>query len=167
MSACAFIGYQPRKQPFRTAPNEFAWTCKRLKQRIHIEALRLTDEGVRIFISGMARGVETWAAEVVLEIRDSLPARKIQLWTALPYDRHTAMWTDADRSRYQRVLDEADRIIHVGYEYTSECLETRNRYMLEASTHLIAVHDGRSGAIQNIIDCARDKGLKVTIIDPL
>ncbi len=62
---CAFTGYRPEKFFFGTDERHPA--CERLKRRLLDEALRLSEAGVGVFISGISRGVEIWAAEAVLE----------------------------------------------------------------------------------------------------
>ena len=162
--ACAFTGYRPHKLPFGN--DETSSACKQLKQRLFCETLRLTREGVHIFISGMARGVDTWAAETVLQIRDTLPARGIQLWAALPYDRQAAAWSAEEQKRYRDILSKANKVIHVGHAYTADCLQARNRFMVDSATHLLAVYDGKPGGTKNTIEYAQNKGLEIIIIKP-
>lgn len=114
----------------------------------------------------MARGVDTWAAEAVLQIKTVLPSRQIQLWAAIPYDRQAEAWSAAERDRYQSILKRADNVTYVGHEYTQDCLLDRNRYMVDSASHLIAVYDGQPGGTKSTIDYARGKGLDITIIEP-
>lgn len=164
MSVCAFTGYRPHKLPFGS--DEQHPGCEKLKQKLFCEILRLTREGVNVFISGMAQGVDTWAAEIVLQLKTTLPSRNIQLWAAIPYDKQSDAWSDAARERYQGILSRADRVEYVSHEYTRGCLQKRNRFIVDAATHLIAVYDGQPGGTQSTIEYARKKGLTITIIEP-
>ena len=164
IKACAFTGYRPHKLPF--GDNETHPACEQLKQRLFCEILRLTREDVKVFISGMARGVDTWAAETVLLIRDTVPARALRLWAAIPYDQQAAAWSEAEQARYHRILDQADKVEYINHAYTSQCLMERNRHMVDNATHLIAVYDGQPGGTRNTIEYARSKGLGITIIEP-
>ena len=164
MKACAFTGYRPHKLPF--GDNESDPACERLKQRIFCEILRLTREGVRVFISGMTRGVDTWAAEAVLQIRTVHPSRQIQLCAIIPHDRQSDAWSASERARYRGILASADKVTHVGREYTPGCLLKRNQYMVDNATHLIAVYDGQPGGTKHTIDYAQMKGLDITTIEP-
>lgn len=164
MRACAMTGYRPEKLPL--GGDEAREEIEAVKRRIFCEILRMTREGVSIFISGMARGVDMWAAETVLQIRDTLPDRHVQLWAAVPYDRQAASWKAADRERYARILERADRIEYIGHAYYSGCFHKRNRWMVEHATHLLAVYDGRPGGTQYTVNYARERGLNMTIIEP-
>ncbi len=53
---CAFTGHRPDKLPFGS--NEFHPTCLQLKKELFCEILRLTREGVTVFITGMCTGVD-------------------------------------------------------------------------------------------------------------
>lgn len=164
MKACAITGYRPEKLPF--GGDEAREEIDAVKRRIFCEILRMTREGVSIFISGMARGVDMWAAETVFQIRDTLPDRNVQLWAAIPYNRQAASWKDTDKERYARILERADRIEYISHAYYSGCFHKRNRWMVEHATHLLAVYDGKTGGTRYTVNYARDRGLNMTIIEP-
>lgn len=76
------------------------------------------------------------------------------------------MWPVADQRQYQGILAQADRVIHVGHEYTRASLQSHTHYILETVTHLVAVYDGKPGDIKQAIDYARGKGVEIIIIEP-
>lgn len=164
MSICAFTGYRPEKFPF--GDNEADPQCEQLKQKLFCEILRMTREGVNVFMSGMARGVDLWAAEAVLQIQNVKPSQKIELWAIVPYDRQPLAWSAKERARYQRILEQAARVEYISHDYYNGCLQKRNRYMVDHATHLLAVYDGQSGGTVSTIRYARKKGLEITIIEP-
>lgn len=164
MSICAFTGYRPEKFPF--GENEADPRCEQLKQELFCEILRMTREGVNVFMSGMARGVDLWAAEAVLQIQNVKPSQKIELWAIVPYDRQPLAWSAKERARYQRILEQAARVEYISHDYYNGCLQKRNRYMVDHATHLLAVYDGQPGGTASTIRYARKKGLEITIIEP-
>lgn len=164
MKACTISGYRPEKLPF--AGDETRQEIEAIKQRLFCEILRMTRAGINVFIAGMAKGVDTWAAETVLQIRDTLPERNVLLWAAIPYDRQAGSWKTADQERYARILDRADRIEYISHDYQPGCLQKRNRWMVEHATHLIAVYDGQPGGTHYTVNYARRRGLDITIIEP-
>ena len=164
MSICAFTGYRPEKFPF--GDNEADPRCEQLKQRIFCEILRMTRDGVSVFMSGMARGVDLWAAEAVLQIQNVKPSQKIELWAIVPYDRQPLPWSAKERARYQHILEQAARVEYISHDYYNGCLQKRNRYMVDHATHLLAVYDGQPGGTASTIRYARKKGLEITIIEP-
>lgn len=115
----------------------------------------------------MARGVDIWAAETVLSLKAILPSRNIKLWVAIPYDRQSLNWTVQEQARYQKILEKADKVEYVSHDYFNGCLQKRNRYMIDAASHLIAVYDGvQKGGTKYTIDYARKKGLEIIEIQP-
>ena len=164
MSVCAFTGYRPEKFPF--GDNEADPRCEQLKQKLFCEILRMTREGVIVFMSGMARGIDLWAAEAVLQIQNVKPSQKIELWAIVPYDRQPLAWSAKERARYQRILEQAAHVEYISHDYYNGCLQKRNRYMVDHATHLLAVYDGQPGGTASTIRYARKKGLEITIIEP-
>ena len=162
--SCAFTGYRPEK--FSFGYDEQHPDCEQIKQRLFCEALRLTREGVSVFISGASLGVDIWAAEAVLLIKNTFPSRNIKLWLAIPFDRQAASWSEADRKRYDELLQRADRVEYVSHDFFPGCYQKRNRWLVDNAGHLIAVYDGQPGGTQYTVNYAQRKGLEITIIDP-
>ena len=163
--ACAYTGHRPEKLSFGNDENDPR--CRKLKQRLMCETLHLIKSGVTTFIVGMARGVDIWAAETVLTLRDMMPDDNIQLWAAIPYDRQSLSWPPKDKARYNAILEQADKVEYISHDYYNGCLQKRNRYMVEQATHLIAVYDEKQGGGTGYtVNYARKKGLNITIIEP-
>ena len=97
---CCFTGHRPQDLGF--APGSAAETA--LKNRLAGETLRLiTEQNVRHFISGMALGVDTYAAQAVLKLKELYP--EITLECALPCKGQDRRWKKADRDEYASLLD--------------------------------------------------------------
>ena len=62
---CCFTGYRPEKldMPERAVKKLFESAIK-----------QAVEEGFYTFITGMARGVDMWAGEIVLKLKKHLPA---------------------------------------------------------------------------------------------
>ena len=167
MKTCAFIGHQPYNRTYKQILERDMYSiCEGLKKSLFCETLRLTREGVQVFMTGMDRCVDTWAAEAVIQIRDTMPSRGIQLWAVIPYDDRFSAWSREEQRQYKRILEKADKVIHIAHEYTPGCLEEHTRYMIDASTHLIAVYEESAINTRKKIEYARRKGLEITIIEP-
>ena len=117
-------------------------------------------------MTGMALGIDQWAAELVLMAKENRPNDGIELWCAIPYDKQAAAWTDKERARYHAILSRADRIEYVSHQYYDGCLLARNRFMIDNATHLIAVYDGQKGGTRYTVHYAEKKGLTMTILKP-
>lgn len=50
--------------------------------------------------------------------------------------------------------------------YVKGCMQKRNRYMVDATAHMIAVFSGSPGGTKSTIEYAQRKGLDIILLDP-
>ena len=116
-------------------------------------------DGKNVFISGMARGVDIWAAEIVLRLRNE--GQNLKLICASPYEGFERGWSHDWQQRYNAVLRSADLVRFIGPGYSRACFQIRNEWMVDHSALVIAVFNGQPGGTKNTIDYARQKGIRV------
>ena len=80
---CCFTGHRPEKLSCSEA-KVTSWLEKEIRQAIA--------DGFITFISGMARGVDIWASEIVLRLRDE--GKPIYLICASPFEGFERSWSD-------------------------------------------------------------------------
>lgn len=161
--ACCFTGHRPQNLPFRF--NEQDARCISLKQTLRREIERqITDCGVTHFISGMAIGVDMYAAEIVLDLKKRYP--QITLEAAIPCETQAAKWSSALRDRYFRIAELCDKETMLQRHYDAECMQKRNRYMVDNASVVIAVWDGTPSGTGKTVQYARDMGKALILIDP-
>ena len=120
------------------------------------------DEGHTDFITGMARGVDIWAAEVVLEMRESgMPVRLI---CTSPYAGFEKNWSEEWQYRYSTVLDKADLVLFICKRYSRSCFQIRNEWMVDHANRVIAVFNGEKGGTKNTIEYARARAVAISEI---
>ena len=160
---CAFTGHRPQNLPFGFNENDAR--CDRLKEllRFSIEKL-ITDKGVTTFISGMAIGVDTYAAEIVLEMKKKYP--NIKLEAVIPCETQAVKWSEKDRDRYFGIIEKCDTETLLQTKYTADCMQKRNKYMVDKSDYLIAVWDGKPSGTGKTVNYAKSKGKKIIRIIP-
>lgn len=154
---CCFTGHRPGKLPWRY--NESDPDCASLKARIADAVEAVFQSGVRHFICGMALGCDMYFAEAVAALRAEHP--DITLEAAVPYSGQSDGWSRADAGRYDRLIAECDLRTVVSPRYTSDCMQRRNEYMVDASSVIIAVYDGCSGGTLNTLRYALAQGLEI------
>jgi len=120
-------------------------------------------DGFQTFITGMARGVDIWAAEIVLRIRDE--GSPIHLIAASPYEGFENAWSPEWRSRYAAVIADADIARFISPGYDRGCFQRRNEWMVDRSARVIAVFNGEKGGTKNTIDYAERHRVPVVIIE--
>lgn len=163
-NTCCFTGHRPAKLPW--GYDEEWEDCVRLKLKLACEIEAMRQKGVTTFISGMAIGVDLWAAEIVLDLKRAYPDEQIELFAAIPYEGQANRWSVDYRERYFNTLAEADGDIILHEHYTKSCMHERNRFMVDNSAYMIAVFNGEKGGTANTVKYAESKGLNIVIINP-
>lgn len=128
----------------------------------------LINEGVIYFYSGGAFGFDLLAANEVLKLKAKFP--EIRLCLALPClpSEQTRMWNKEQRDLYMDTLAQADRTVILDKFYTSHCMFTRDRYMVDHSDICIAYKEfhHNQGGTAYTIDYAHRKNKKIfNIVD--
>ena len=159
----AFTGYRLQKMPFGF--HEDCELCADFKRRLRNSIEMMIFEGYSHFISGGALGMDMFAAEAVLQLREKYP--DVTLEIAIPFDDQSAKWAQEYRDREELIRQQADVITWVGHVYTSGSMFARNRYMVNSCSVLLAAYDGQPGGTAMTIDYARRNGKQVTIIRPV
>ena len=100
---CCFTGHRPEKLQ---APEGVVTAAleKEIRQAIA--------DGFNVFITGMARGVDIWAAEIMLRLQDAGEA--VRLICACPYQGFERGWKQSWQERYQAILSAADLVRFTG-----------------------------------------------------
>lgn len=164
MKTCAFTGHRPQKLPWQF--NEIDPNCQKLKQILNQQISQLVANGFTDFLSGMAQGTDTWAAEAVLHLRKKNPALKLHC--ILPCKTQAEKWPVSAQERYQTILAQADSIFYTSRDYHPNCMLERNRFMVEKASLLLAVYNGQahSGAGAAVRHAQR-LGRAIIIINPV
>ena len=107
-----------------------------VKSALRQEVVQAISEGYTHFISGFAAGVDLIFAEIVAELKREYP---ITLEAAIPYPGRM----NTPDAAFQRLIKCCDVVrVHADH-YHKGCYMNRNRYMVDSSTMVIAVSDGR------------------------
>ena len=162
--ACCFCGSSPRM--IHNEYNEHHPDCLRLKLLLAAEIEMMTKSGVTTFLTGMVQGPDMWCAELVLDLKTRSANKDILLIAYLPYEEQATRWSMEERERYFSVLSKTDDVITLQTRYSPDCMYKHKRRLIDASSHLIAVHDGGKGSSQYMIDYALQKGLYILSINP-
>jgi len=163
-NTCCFTGHRPQKLPW--GYDEEWEDCVKLKLKLACEIEAMRQKGVTTFISGMAIGVDMWAAEIVLDLKRAYPQDTIKLIAAIPFEGQANKWSNEYRERYFDILAQADQEVIFQEHYTKNCMHERNRYMVDNSAFMIAVYNGEKGGTANTLKYAESKGLNIVIINP-
>lgn len=150
----AFTGHRPDKLGGYKVPNP---TYNHVCQQIEKTLLELNPEKV---ISGMALGVDQWAAYISYKL-------KIPFLAAVPFERQYSAWPEKSRKTYNKLLDIASEVVIVSPGgYSSLKMQTRNEWMVNHCDKLIAVWNGSDGGTGNCVKYAKTINKEIIYIDP-
>ena len=151
----AVTGHRPKD-----LDNDYTYTSA-LSQQI-MKRMRLSIEHYKPSkcITGMALGVDTMWALMVLKCH-------IPLVCAIPCKNQDKMWPKESREIYKQILTFASETVYItDKEYTHECMQLRNVWMVENCDLLLGFHKGTPGGTANCIKYAKQIGKRNIIIDP-
>ena len=119
-------------------------------------------DGYTTFITGMGKGVDLWAGEIVCELRDT--DSRIRLVAANPYDGFGKGWPAEWNALRRKILENADYVENVCPGYHKGCFLVRDKWMVDHSSLVIAVFNGAPGGTKYTIDYAGKQGVKVRFV---
>lgn len=163
MKTCAFTGHRPQHLPF--GMNEDDERCVKLKEELKEQIINLIEaENVTHFITGMALGVDLYAAEIVLDLKARYPS--ITLESAIPCETQAVKWSMAQRERYYDIAAQCDKETMLQSHYSPDCMDKRNRYMVDHADYIIAVWDGKPSGTGKTVMYAQSKGKVIIKVNP-
>ena len=118
-------------------------------------------DGYKVFISGMAPGVDIWAAEIVLQLRDK--GADIKLICAIPFEGFEKRWPEWE-GRYNAIMEKADLVRFICKGNIRGVHQIRNVWMVDHSARVIAVFNGEKSGTKNTIDYANRVGVEIEYI---
>ena len=125
------------------------------------EIVRAVDGGYTRFLSGFARGADLYFAEIVAELKRDAPALRLE--AVLPYRNRL----NSQDPLFRKLISACDSVDVQREGYTPTCFFERDRALVEASSLVIAVYDGRpAGGTRYTLRHARRMGREVRHISP-
>lgn len=154
MQRVCFTGHRPEKLTRHE---------KAIKKDLEKEIRQAVAGGLNVFITGMARGVDIWAAQIVLMLRDE--GYDVKLMCVCPYEGFERGWNQEWQKAYREILAAADFVKYVCEGYNRTCFQARNEWMVNHSARVIAVFNGEKSGTKNTIDYAMKVGVPVVCIE--
>lgn len=154
----AFCGHRPDKLPNKETgykiPNP---TYIKVCQDIEAALKELKPEKV---ITGMALGVDQWAAAIAYKL-------KIPFLAAIPFENQESKWPEESQKAFRllRKLASEEVIVSPG-KYAASKMQIRNEWMVNNCDKLIAVYDGSPGGTGNCVEFAKSINKDIFYINP-
>ncbi len=103
--------------------------------------IQLIEEGLEWVVMTGQQGVELWAGEVVLQLKEQYP--ELQLAVLTPFEEQEQKWKEASQEYYHQVLAGADFVDSVSkraYENPGQ-LQACNQFIIEKTDALLVLFD--------------------------
>lgn len=147
---CCFAGHRPNKLDY--SENE-------IKPLLETAIDNAILDGYVTFITGMAEGVDIWAAEIVLEKKKE--NKDLHLICAVPHPGFEKRRSEYEKERYRRIIQNADYKTIVSEHYFSACYQKRNEFMVDHSSLVIDAWNGQPSGTKNTVDYAARRGIRI------
>ncbi len=159
MKRLMITGYKPHELGLFDDKNPgIGYIKKALQQKL----LSLLDEGLEwVLISGQ-QGVETWAAEVVLALKEEYPNLKYAVMT--PFLEQEKNWYEGNRERYHSLIAKADYHVSLTkkpYEAPWQFIE-KDKFFLRNSDGILIVYDEENDGSPKFIKKAAERHAEKT-----
>ena len=135
---CCFTGHRPQKLPWGN--NESDDRCTKFKKILRNLIEESIHDGYYDFYCGMALGVDIYAAEIILDMQKKY--KDVRLHAAIPCLGQEKGWRESDKERYNKILSQCNSKTIINPFYSSSCMLTRNRFMVDNCDRLIAAWNG-------------------------
>ena len=147
---CCFTGHRPEKLNISET---------QAKELLKNQILNCIEMGITTFISGMARGIDMWGAEIVLELKEH--NKDLALVCAIPFDGFEKNWSMPERNRYNYILSKCSYKEYICSHYIPACFQIRNVWMVNRSSLVLAMYTGAAGGTKNTIKYAKENNVPV------
>lgn len=166
LHTCAITGHRPAKLRLG---REYSAASFRLRKKIYLQLVELYHKGVHRFLLGGALGVDLWAGELLLSMKEKMDFSDLEWALALPFEGYDKRWREQDRKRMEVIRAHSAEIVVVGDGVNpTRCYRLRNQYLVDHADCLLAVYDpsfSRSGTGMTL-RYAEQKGLPLFVISP-
>ena len=154
-----FTGNRPNKLPW--GYDENAPACVSFKNKLRQQIEKLIQKGYKTFIVGMAEGVDTYVAEILLDIKSN---SDIVIIGAIQYLGQEKQWTSEAKNRYNQILQGLDTQMVVSEHFSKYALLKRNKYMLDNSSVVVAASTGQKGGTTYTISLAQKMNKEIIFV---
>lgn len=147
---CCFTGHRPEKLNISE---------QEIKSKLNDAIDSAICDGFTTFISGMARGVDMWAAEIVLSKR--IENSSLRLICESPFKGVERSWNLLEQKRYNNIIKNADSVVYLSEHYYHGCFQIRNCHMVNNSSRVISVYTGECGGTHYTVKYAQKRNIQV------
>lgn len=166
MKSCVVMGPKPTR--FKFGYKEDNSLCRKIKKAMLRQFRRLySKKGVQRFYIGGILGVNLWAGELLLKLKEDPGYENLELIVVLPYPGHDAKWDVRSRRRLENLVRNSSEYLTVGTRDCQESYIDLNRYLIDHAEYMVAVSEkciAVEGNSFQVTAYAKEKGLEIMYI---
>ena len=132
------------------------FNINKLKEKL----LAFIEKGFDTFLVGMALGFDTACFKVLQEIRKE---KEIKIIACIPCLSQPYKFNKKQKEEYDFMLSSADEKVLIIEEYTKNCMQKRNEYMVDRASVVFAYIKRDFGGTANTVKYA--KKMQVPIVE--
>ncbi len=141
LRSCGVVGHHPTRFKWKYQENNTG--CKRLKKRMRDQLELLYQQGIRWFYIGAGLGVDLWAGEILLRMKEQEAYQDLEIVVVLPFEGHDRNWDSHSRERLSFLKRHSARTVVLGTSATKQvAYDCAAVYIAERADCLLAVYDG-------------------------
>lgn len=127
---CFFSGPRPQNLPSQNF-NPYQTANKRMLLKLReVIVDHIENKGIEIFITGLAQGIDLWAARIVIKLKELPEYAHIKLFGAIPVNNQSRYWTESGKIEWEDVFNSLDGFIEV-YKEENYKLNSRLEFVDE------------------------------------
>lgn len=134
------------------------FNINKLKEKL----LEFIEKGFDTFLVGMALGFDTACFKVLQEIRKE---KEIKIIACIPCLSQPYKFNKKQKEEYDLMLSSADEKVLISEEYTKNCMQKRNEYMVDRASVVFAYIKRDFGGTANTIKHAKKKEIPIVKYD--
>lgn len=129
------------------------------KNKLKERFVEFIEQGFDTFLIGMAIGFDTVCFQTLEKLKKDY--HDIKLIACVPCETQAEKFSMLQKIEYKRMLSVADQVIVLSKEYTNDCMQKRNMFMVDNSSLLFAYLKRTFGGTANTVRYAKRQGIEV------
>lgn len=165
---CFIAGYPIKRYKFKY--NEDYSLCKKIKKALRQQIMLVFDEKqVRNFYVGTSIGLDTWAAEILIELKEQPQYMDIQIILVNPFPNPDSKYDERQQRRYRYIAKCSNESNTICSRYTPDAYKRSYYHMVDQCSYGILVFDNdfsERSVIGQTVNYAGKKQTLLILIDP-
>lgn len=157
-----FTGNREKYLPINKVGDKDSLSLINIKYKLKNLIIESIENGYTYFVCGLALGSDLIAGNFVIELKKTYP--QITLECALPHANQFHQYSEKNKLDYLNIIKNCDYLKIVQENYNRNCYMKRNKYMVDKSSLVIGIWNGRKGGTCNTLNYAKSKNVTCKLI---